>query len=94
MLEVLSTFNVQSAFPELYTVYKILVTLPIGPTKCERTFSKLKFVKNSLKSTMRQRRLNSLMLINVERDLTKVLDYEQVINSFADTQLLENMLQY
>ena len=43
---------------------------------------------------MGQKRLNSLMLINVERDLTKVLDYEQVINSFADTQLLRNMLRY
>ena len=42
VLKVLSTFNLQSAFPELYTVYKILVTLPIGSTKCERTFSKLK----------------------------------------------------
>ena len=94
VLKVLSTFNLQSAFPELYTVYKILVTLPIGYTKCERTFSKLKFVKNNLRSTMGQKRLNSLMLINVERDLTKVLDYEQVINSFADTQLLQNMLRY
>ena len=43
---------------------------------------------------MGQKRLNSLMLINVERDLTKVLGYEQVINSFADTQLLQNMLRY
>ena len=59
VLKVLSTFNLQSAFPELYTVYKILVTLPIGSTKCERTFSKLKFVKNNLISTMGQKRLNS-----------------------------------
>ena len=94
VLKVLSTFNLQSAFPELYTVYKILVTLSIGSTKCERTFSKLKIVKNNLRSTMGQKRLNSLMLINVERDLTKVLDYEQVINSFADMQLLQNMLRY
>ena len=85
-------FNLQSAFPE-DTGYKILVTLPIGSTKCERTFSKLKFVKNNLRSTMGQKQLNSLMLINVERDLTKVLDYEQVINSFADTKLLQNMLR-
>ena len=93
VLKVLSTFNLQSAFPELYTVFKILVTLPIGSIKCERTFSKLKFVKNNLRSTMGQKRLNSLMLVNVERDLTKVLDYEQVINSFADTQM-QNMLRY
>ena len=94
MLKVLSTFNLQSAFPELYTVHKILVTLPIGSTKCERTFSKLKFVKNNLRSIIGQKRLNSLMFINVERDLTKVLDYGQVINSFADTQLLQKMLRY
>ena len=75
----MSTFNLQSVFPELYTVDKILVTLPIGSTKCERTFSELKFVKNNLRSTMGQKRLNPLMLINVERDLTKILDYEQVI---------------
>ena len=94
VLKVLSKFNLQSAFPELYTVYKTLVTLPIGSTKCERTFSKLKFVKNNLRSTMGQKRLNSLMLINVEQDLTKALDYEKVINSFADTPLLQNMLRY
>ena len=94
VLKVLSKFNLQSAFPELYTVYKSLLTLPIGSTKCERTFSKLKFVKNNLRSTMGQKRLNSLMVINVERDLTKALDYEKVINSFADTPLLQNMLRY
>ena len=87
VLKVLSTFSLQSAFPELYTVHKILAppTLPICSTKCKRKFSKLKFLKNNLRSTMGQKRLNSLMLINVERVLTKVLDYEQVINSFADT---------
>ena len=79
MLKVLSTFNLQSAFPELYTVYKILVTLPIGSSKCERTFPELKFVKNNLRSTMGRKRLNSFMLINIERDWTKVLDYEQII---------------
>ena len=34
---------------------------------------------------MGQKRLNLLMLINVEQDFTKILDYERVINSFADT---------
>ena len=45
-------FASKSRFPELYTLYKILVTLPIGSTKCERTFSKLKFVKNNLRSSV------------------------------------------
>ena len=45
-LKVLSTFNPQSAFLELYTVYKILVTLPIGSTKCERTLNLLRTASN------------------------------------------------
>lgn len=94
VLKVLSTFNLQSAFPELYTVYKTLVTLPIGSTKCERAFSKLKFVKSHLRTTMGQQRLNSLMLINVEKELTKTLDYENVIDKFADTPLLRKLLRY
>ena len=94
VLKVLSKFNLQSAFPQLYRLYKILVTLPIGSTKCERTFSKLKYVKNRLRSTMGQQRLNSLMLINVEQELTVSLDYDELINSFASTPLLQQLLKY
>lgn len=37
----ITVLNVLSNVNQLKTVYKTLVTLPIGSTKCERTFSKL-----------------------------------------------------
>lgn len=34
------------------------------------------------------------MLINIEKELTKTLDYENVIDKFADAQLLHKLLWY
>ncbi len=80
VVKAIKRFNVQSAYPNLYTLYKIIATLPIGSTKCEQTFSKLKYVKNRLRSTMGQERLNALMMINVERDLTEAVSFDAVID--------------
>ncbi len=94
VVKAIKRFNVQSAYPNLYTLYKIIATLPIGSTKSERTFSKLKYVKNRLRSTMGQERLNALMMINVERDLTEAVSFDAVIDKFADTPLLRKLLMH
>ncbi|XP_044127177.1 zinc finger MYM-type protein 1-like [Bufo gargarizans] len=54
-------------------------------TNCsaERSFSTLKRVKNYLRSRMGEERLNSLAVLAIESELTKSLDYEELINSFA-----------
>ena len=43
---------------------------------------------------MGQQRLNSLMLINVEQEFTAYLHYDELINSFANTLLLQNLLKF
>ena len=40
------------AYNSIFTCYQYLLTLPITQVTCERCFSKLKFIKNSLRSTM------------------------------------------
>ena len=92
MLQIISKYNLQIAYPNLYRLYKILVTLPIGSTKCERSFSKLKIVKNRLRSSMGQPRLCALMLISVEREQLQSVDYEAVIDEFATSPLLRKLL--
>lgn len=91
-LQLLTKFNLQSAFPTLFQIYKILVTLPVGTSKCERSFSKLKIVKNRLRSTMGQQRLDSLLLINVERELTQYVDHDKLIETYATSPLLKRSL--
>ena len=62
--------------------------MPIGLTKCERSFSKLKIAKNRLRSSMGQPRLCALMLISVEREQLQ----HAVIDEFAASPLLRNFI--
>uniref|UniRef100_A0A2S2Q8Q9 HAT C-terminal dimerisation domain-containing protein n=1 Tax=Sipha flava TaxID=143950 RepID=A0A2S2Q8Q9_9HEMI len=64
ILNVLSSFDIMSAFPNLYCAYKALCTIPAS---AERSFLKVKLIKNRLRLIMSQQRLESLMLISCER---------------------------
>jgi len=74
-----------SVFPNVYTMLKIGLTLPVTSSSPERAFSKLKIVKNRLRSTMGQERLQGLMRITCEKDIT--INYENIINTFASKSL-------
>lgn len=47
---------------------------------CERTFSKLKHVKISIRNTLSQQNLETLMLISVEKDNLMDLDNNDIGN--------------
>ena len=49
----------------------------------ERSFSLLKRVKNQLRSSMGQKRLNSLALLCIEKELLEKIDTDDIIKSFA-----------
>ena len=49
--------------------------------KRERSFSALKFMKNYLRSTMTDERLNGLALLIIHSEIT--LDYDAVIDEFG-----------
>jgi hypothetical protein len=69
----------------LYIDIALRIILCIPSTNCsaERSFSTLNRVKSYLRSTMSEERLNSLAILNIESDLTKKLDYKDVIEEFA-----------
>ncbi|KAF0746960.1 zinc finger MYM-type protein 1-like [Aphis craccivora] len=68
-------------FPNLFTVLKIGVTLPIFSASPERTFSRLKLIKTRLRSTMIQDRLEDLMIISCESNIKT--DTDKIIDNFA-----------
>ncbi|CAB3985816.1 52 kDa repressor of the inhibitor of the kinase-like, partial [Paramuricea clavata] len=63
-------------FPNLSKIIKIALTLPLTSASAERSFSRLKIIKNRLRSTIRQDRLELLMLMSVESDICRGLDIE------------------
>ena len=67
-------------FPNFSTAL-ILLTIPITVASRERSFSKLKFIRSYLCSSMEWEWLNNLAILSVENDVA--LNYAVVIDSFA-----------
>lgn len=65
----------------MHAVFKISLTMPVSSASWERSFSKLKLIKTRLRSTMGQDRLEELMLIFCEADIS--VNYDEVIKSSA-----------
>ncbi|XP_050065337.1 uncharacterized protein LOC126554295 [Aphis gossypii] len=79
-----------SVFENVRTL-KISLTLPTSSASPERIFSKLKLVKNKLRSTMSAERLDGLMLIACETDIH--IDEDKVFDNFANSSTyLKNQL--
>ena len=55
-------------FPNVHILLKILTTLPVITAEPERLFSKLNNTLSAIMSTMKEGRLESLLLIKVHRD--------------------------
>lgn len=76
--------KLELVFPNLVIALRILLTLPVSITSGERSFSKLKLIKNYLRSTMGQDRLSDLALISIESSLCDSLDINDIIDDFAN----------
>ena len=70
-------------FPLSNRCYRLLMTAPVTVAKDERTFSRLKLVKTYLRTTMTDDRLNSLMLMSCEKDLTDAINIDAVAACWA-----------
>jgi len=60
-----------------------MLTLSVTQVGCERSFYKLKYIKNYLRNTLGQDILESFMLMNVVKDLLSTIDSNYVINKLA-----------
>lgn len=69
----------KSIFPSIYKVFKLLLTAPVSVAKNERTFSKVKIIKNFVRSTMSDERLEDLIVLTAEKDLTDKIDLDEVM---------------
>lgn len=44
--------NVQNIYPNIEILFRTMLTIPVTTVSCERSFSKLKLIKNNLRSTI------------------------------------------
>ena len=85
--ELISENMVQSTFPNVLTALRIYRCLMITNATGERTFSKLKILKNCHRASMMQERLNSLAIMATEYDVLENLDFQNILEDFISTKL-------
>jgi len=82
-LEILKFVMDADCYPNISVAYRILLTVPVTVASAERSFSKLKLLKNYLRSTMSQERLNGLAICTIEKDILDTIDLDTVLDDFA-----------
>lgn len=92
MLSTLRNPYLSSAFPNVETAVRIFLTMPISNCSGERSFSLLKRIKSPLRSYLQQKKLSSLALLCLNSDITKELDYRDIIKSFAEEKTRKKCL--
>lgn len=79
-------FKYRNVFPLLRRAYGLALTAPVSVAKNERAFSRLKIVKNFLRSSTHDDRLNSLMLLYCESDITDQICVASVLDKWVNTR--------
>lgn len=64
----------------------IFFSMPITVAGAERSFSKLKLIKIYLRNSCGQERLTGIAILNIEKERTKNLNIEKIIDNFANAK--------
>lgn len=75
--------ELQSVFPNVDIAYRIFISTAATNCSTERSFSCLKRIKNYLRSTSTQDRLNNLMILAIESELFLSIDFGEIIKTSA-----------
>lgn len=84
--------NLENIYPNLDIVLRMALCTPATNCSCERSFSCLKRVKNYLRSTLSQEKLNALALLCIESELMDKISYGDIINDFANSKSRKKVL--
>ena len=75
-------------------LYWILCTLPVTSCSAQRALSRLRIIKNRLRSTMCDQWMKALMVLASEKDILATISDDEIIDSFAmlSTRLQKQLL--
>lgn len=85
--------DLASSFHDVFTLWLIFLTIPVTVASAERSFSKLKLIKNYLRNSISQDRLTNIAILNIEREKASELEIDKIINDFANLKSRNNFLK-
>ena len=79
----LKKHDLEPTFPNVEIALRIYLSLMVTNCSGERSFSKLKRIKNEQRTSIGQERLNHLSLLSIEHELLREIDTHDIISKFA-----------
>ena len=76
--------ELKEVFPNVEIAYRLYLCLMVSNCTGERSFSKLKLIKNETRAKMKEQRLNMLSLMCIETSILRTLDFQDVVRDFAN----------
>jgi hypothetical protein len=83
MYDIIHTNDLKQAFPNVEICLRLYLCLFVTNCKGERSFSKLKLIKNYLRNTMGQERLTCLSLLSIESNVLRQINVTEIIDQFS-----------
>jgi len=83
LLNKIYDFKLQEHFSNVCICLRILLTIPTTVASAERSFSKLKLIKNYLRATSGQSHVVYLARLNIEFKLAREVDHDDIIKPSA-----------
>ena len=84
MYRLLTNHKLEATFPNVSIVLRIYLSLMVTNCSGERSFSKLKRIKNEQRTSLGQNKLNYLSLLSLESEvLEEKIDVQKIISKFA-----------
>ncbi|KAL4153437.1 hypothetical protein QTP88_001270 [Uroleucon formosanum] len=84
MANFILTNDIATSYSEILVACTIFLTLPVTVATAERSFSKLKIIKNYLRSSCSQNRLSNIAILNIEQKRTSELKTDKLIKDFSN----------
>jgi hypothetical protein len=82
-LQFIIKWDFVESLPYLTLTLRFFLTICVSVASGERSFSKMKLIKNYLRSTMSQSRLSDLAVLSIENEVTIQTDFDDVIDMFV-----------
>jgi hypothetical protein len=83
LLSFLLVNGLVSTFPNLTTLLRIGLTIPISSSHAERSFSYLRKLKDYCRTRMGEERVSNLACLAMNRDIAHKIDSSKYIDAFA-----------
>lgn len=83
MYQLILQKRVEESFPNVEIALRIYLVLMVSNCSAERSFSKMKLIKNRLRTSMSNDRLSHLALMSIESDILREINFQDLLTEFA-----------